>query len=153
MRSNVLRSAAACLALAALPAFAADTGGGTAVDDAWLKAMKANDIEGIVKLYASDAVAWLPDMAEAKGTDAIRAAYKGLMEANTVKDVALTDRGSRKMGKDVAAWGKYRLVLAPKAGGEPMVLTGRFSEVVEERNGKWLYVVDHASAEPAPAKK
>ena len=30
-------------------------------------------------------------------------------------------------------------------------MSGRFSEVAEKRNGRWVYVLDHASAEPAAA--
>jgi hypothetical protein len=31
-------------------------------------------------------------------------------------------------------------------------MAGRYTDVQEKRNGHWVYVVDHASAEPAPAK-
>jgi len=30
-------------------------------------------------------------------------------------------------------------------------MRGRFSEMLERRDGRWLYVVDHASAEAPPA--
>ncbi|MCA1582638.1 MAG: hypothetical protein LC796_14850 [Acidobacteria bacterium] len=73
------------------------------VDEAWAAAMKANDLDAVMRCYAPDAVAWLPD------------------------------------------------TLVPKASGKAVTMSGRFSEVAEKRNGRWVYVLDHASAEPAPS--
>jgi VCBS repeat-containing protein len=41
--------------------------------------------------------------------------------------------------------------MEPKAGGAPVTMKGRFAEVSVEKDGKWVYLVDHASAEPPPA--
>ena len=139
----------------ALPGVAADKGAG-ALDDAWMKAMKANDLEAVLACYAPDAVAWLPDSPEARGEKAIRAAYQGMLAANTIQAVTLTERNHKTAGKFSAAWGRFTLTLAPKAGGAPIVMKGRFTEVAELRGGRWVYVADHASAEPStpePAKK
>jgi hypothetical protein len=35
--------------------------------------------------------------------------------------------------------------------GAAVVRTGRFTEVAKKRDGRWVYVVDHASADAAPA--
>ena len=137
------------LVLAAPLARAADSGV-QALDAAWIKSMKANDLEGLVKLYAADAVAWLPMSPEAKGEAAIRATYKGLLDANTVKDAALMNTTYRTSGDRSVGWGQFKVTLAPKAGGDAIVMTGRFLEVAEKRNGKWAYVADHASPEPQP---
>ena len=73
--------------LAAARAAAED--GAKQVDEAWLKAIKANDVNALVACYAPDAVMWLPDAPEAKGEAAIRATYAGLLAANTVVDASL----------------------------------------------------------------
>lgn len=143
-----LRCFALLLAFA-LPAFAAEEGL-QAVDSAWSTAMKANDVEAVMRTYATDAVAWLPDEREARGSVAIRASYVGLLDAYTVTDVALSDKQYRTVGDASVGWGKYTLTLTPKAGGAPVVMQGRFSAVAERREGRWVYVVDHASAEPPP---
>jgi uncharacterized protein (TIGR02246 family) len=135
-----------------LPAFAAGSGI-EGVDEAWRQAMLANDLEAVMKTYAPDAVAWLPGSPEARGEKAIRAEYKGLLEANTVKEVIFSETGTRKAGKSEFGWGRFKMTLAPKAGGPPLVMTGRFTELAEQRNGKWVYVVDHASADPPPPAK
>ena len=149
MHSLSLRiTAVAVLIIAcALPCQAADMGA-QAVDAAWVKAMKANNLDAVMQCYAPNAVAWLPGMREARGAQAIRAAYQGLLSANTVKDAALVDTKYKTTGNMSVGWGKYSITLIPKAGGAPVVMTGRYNEVAERRAGKWVYIVDHASAEP-----
>jgi ketosteroid isomerase-like protein len=149
MHRRTVLTAVTCAWLTALPAAAAETGA-QAVDAAWKKAVLANDVEAIVKTYAKDAVAWLPDMSEARGEAAIRAAYQGMLDANTAKDVKLTDTHYKTVGNASIGWGRFSLTLVPKKGGNPIVLTGRFMDMAEKRDGKWVYVVDHASNEPPP---
>jgi len=141
------------LAVALVPAWPAALGaqdtGPAGVDVAWVRGMKANDVDGIVKCYAPDAVAWLPGSPAARGESAIRATYTGLLSGSTVKDVALSDVQEKRTGDLAIRWGTFSLTLEPKAGGNPAVVKGRFSEVLELRNGQWVYTVDHASEEPA----
>jgi uncharacterized protein (TIGR02246 family) len=131
-----------------LPCHAAETGA-QSVDSSWTKAMRANDLEAVLKTYAPDAVAWLPQVKEARGEKAIRSAYERLLAANTVKEVVLSETGYRTMGKVSVGWGRFSLTLVPKSGGSPVVMTGRFTDIAEQRGGRWVYIVDHASAEPA----
>jgi uncharacterized protein (TIGR02246 family) len=138
------------VALVVTAGAAAAESGAQIVDAAWLAAVKANDIDAVMKCYAPDAVMWLPNAPSARGAKAIRAAYEGLLSANTVKDATLSDVTYRTVGNTSVAWGRFSLTLAPKAGGDPVVMTGRFTEAAERRGGKWVYIVDHASAEPAP---
>ena len=120
------------------------------VDAAWINAMKANDVDAVMKCYAPDAIAALPGAPLARGGKAIRATYEGLLSANTVTDVSISESGHRQTRNVATGWGTFSLTLAPKTGGSPATMTGRYTVVVERRGGKWLYIVDHASAEPAP---
>jgi len=130
----------------------AQDAGAKAVDVAWLKAMKANDLDAIMRCYAPDAVAWLPGAPMARGEKAIRATYEGLLSANTVQDVAISEAEYKTAGDFSAGWGKFALTLVPKASGSPVTMTGRFTEIAEQRGGRWVYIVDHASADPTPAE-
>ena len=99
---------------------------------------------------------WLPGTPEAKGEKAIRAAYAGLLAANTVVDASLSNVVYNEGGRDSAgeiatAWGNFTLVLKPKAGGANVVMKGRFLTACRPQGGRWRYVADHASAEPPPA--
>jgi uncharacterized protein (TIGR02246 family) len=139
--------------LLAMPVPAADLGP-EAVDQAWLRAVKANDLEGLVACYAPDAVMYPPDVLIAQGRDAIRENYKNLLATMTVRDATLSDTHYETHGDTGIARGQFTLTLAPKAGGDPITMKGRFVEVCRKIGGKWLYVIDHASVPmpPPPTK-
>jgi uncharacterized protein (TIGR02246 family) len=137
--------------LLAAPLIAADQGLKT-VDQAWIKAAKANDLDAIMALYAPDAVMYPPDTMEAKGSDAIRENYKNFLAAMTIRDAALTDTHYETHGDTSIGRGRYALSLVPKAGGDPVQMEGRFTAVGKKIGGKWLYVVDHASSPLPPPK-
>ena len=132
---------------------AAAPSGASIVETQWLKAVRANDVAALVACYAPDAVLWGPGEAEARGTEAIRKSYAGLLAEYVVRDAALSHAERRELGRFSVGRGNSTLTLAPKKGGAAVVMRGRFTDVVEKRDGKWLYVADHASADPEPAPK
>ena len=122
------------------------------VDQAWVKAMKANDLEATMALYAPDAVAYFPD-GDFKGKQAIRKSWTDFLAMFTVKDA--TSEGTYETTGDTSlGWGFWSLTVVPKGGGEPIAMKGRATVVVRKIGGKWLYVVDHASVPlpPPPSK-
>jgi len=140
---------AAALAAFAVPMLAQEKGiQGT--DARWEKAMRAGDASAAAACYANDALLWFPGDAEAKGKDAIQKLYAGFFDAYKVVDVALTEPGSQTSGDLSAGWGHYMLKLQPKKGGDPVVLKGRYTAAAKKIGGQWVYVADHASAEPEP---
>jgi uncharacterized protein (TIGR02246 family) len=148
---NVLRRTVGLGLLAlAVPAMAAEHGA-QIVDQAWVKAMKANDLEATMALYAPDAVAYFPD-GDFKGKEAIRKSWTDFLAAFTVKEV--TSQGTYETTGDTSlGWGYWTLTVVPKAGGEAIPMKGRATVVVKKIGGKWLYTVDHASVPlPPPAK-
>jgi uncharacterized protein (TIGR02246 family) len=140
----------ALLCALSLPGRAAGSGAEQA-DACWNKAFVAGDADAVTRCYAPDAVLWVPGAPMARGSKAIHDSYARFFAANTVKGVALKPMGSHNMGGAAAGWGTYSLTYAPKKGGAAITETGRYTEVVKRIGGKWLYTVDHASADPAPA--
>ena len=132
-------------------AAAAQPAGARAVDEAWRKAITANDLDGIMAAYSENAVMWLPDAPEAKGREAIRKAYVALLGANTVSAAKFSNTHYETTGNLSSGWGNFELTLSPKSGGKPVTLSGRFSVIAKKQAGNWVYIVDHASANPAPA--
>lgn len=130
----------------AVPVMAAEPGA-QGVDQAWVKAAKANDLEATVALYAPDAVAYLPE-GNFEGRDAIRKSWADFYGAFTVKD-AKVEGTYETMGDTSIGWGVWSLTAVPKAGGEPIEMKGRSTVVAKKIGGKWLFVVDHASV-PLP---
>jgi uncharacterized protein (TIGR02246 family) len=125
------------------------TTGAQAVDEAWRKAIIANDLDAVMSNYSKDAVMWLPEAPEAKGREAIRKSYAGLLAGNTVTGATFANTHYRTSGNLSVGWGDFTLTLSPKSGGSPVSLAGRFSVIAKKETGKWVYVVDHASAHPA----
>jgi uncharacterized protein (TIGR02246 family) len=149
---NVLRKLIGLGLLALAVPVAAAEHAAQEVDQAWVKAMKANDLEATMALYAPDAVAYFPD-GDFKGKEAIRKSWTDFLAAFTVKDA--TSEGTYDTTGDTSVgWGFWTLTVVPKAGGDPIPMKGRATVVVKKIGGKWLYVVDHASVPlPAPPAK
>ncbi len=138
------------LAATAVPALAND--GAKLLDDAFVKAIKANDINAIVGLYAKDAAMYPPDTAVVKGQDAIRQNYAAFLDKYRVMDFAITESHYFTIGRLSTGWGTWTITVVPKASGNPITMTGRFTDVARNDNGYWFYIVDHASI-PAPLPK
>jgi ketosteroid isomerase-like protein len=138
------------IAVVAASALAAEKGAGPkSVDEAWVKAMKAGDVDAVMRCYAADAVDWFAGEI-ARGEKAIRESYAGFLGANTVKDVVISDDHEEISGDMAARWGSFRMTFVPKAGGAPVTMNGHFSEILKKRGGRWVYIVDHASEDTAP---
>ena len=143
--------AALTLALTALPLCAAGSKDfQDSVGAAWIKATRANDLNALAALYADDAVAWFPDENEHRGRAAIRESYKNLLYPFTVIDASLTDGHHLGDANHRTNWGHFSMTLKQKSDGKTITMSGRYTDVQEKRHGKWVYVADHASAEPAP---
>jgi len=144
------------IVLAAASATAADPGISD-LDKAWTKAMLANDVAAVGALYAPDAVMYPPDAMESKGREAIQKGYADLLGGLRVLETKLTPAGNETHGDTQIGWGRWALKMAPKTGGDPVLMEGRYMAVARKIGGKWLYVADHASSPlpppPEPAKK
>jgi uncharacterized protein (TIGR02246 family) len=149
MKSLVLATGISLLVLAT-PVLAAEHGA-QMVDQGWVKAMKANDLEATLALYAPEAVAYFPD-GDFKGKDAIRKSWTDFLAAFTVKD-ATSEATYETTGDTSVGWGHWSMTVVPKGGGEPVVMKGRATVVVKKIGGQWLYVVDHASVPLPPPSK
>jgi hypothetical protein len=70
-----------------------------------------------------------------------------------VTTVAFTNTHYETSGNLSAGWGEGSLTLSPKDGTDATVLSFRYTAVARKKDGKWVYVNDHASAQPegAPA--
>jgi uncharacterized protein (TIGR02246 family) len=122
------------------------------LDAAWIKAAKAGDIDGLVKLYTPTAVTYMPDEMRAKGTEEIRASFQKFLGSSTVKEMTITPDWETTSGNLAASSGTFSMTVEPKGGGAAQTMEGRYTSVAVRKNGKWLYASDHASVPlPAPA--
>lgn len=149
MHKKNLFAMAALMALFASPLLASDAP--DSVQACWQPAFEAGDADAVSQCYAPDAVLWLGGMQMMQGRDAIREGYAGFFSGFSVKDVKLVEMGHSSRGDETTGWGTYSMVLVSKADGTETLSTGRYTDVSRKVDGKWMYVVDHASENPPAA--
>lgn len=147
MRAMNRFAMAAVMALASSTSFASEQ----SASDCWLKAFLATDANAVAECYATDAVMWIPGGPMLQGRDAIREGYTGFLSTVTIKSAELTLISSRQVGDDTVNWGTFKIVMVNKADGKEVTEVGRFTDVTRKIDGRWLYVVDHASDDPPAA--
>jgi len=149
MRNMKLFAMASALALSALPLLAAAST--ESAQACWQPAFEKGDADAVALCYAPDAVFWLPGTPMMKGRDAIREGYKGFFAEATIKSMKLVELGKVSKGDEASSWGTFTLVTVSKKDGKESTEVGRYTDVTRRIDGHWLYLVDHASDDPAPA--
>lgn len=147
MRKTNLIAMAGLLAVLASPTLVAKTG--DSAQACWQPAFEAGDANAVAECYAPDAVFWLPGAPMMKGRDAIREGYAGFFAGFTIKSVSLVEIGHSIHGDEASSWGSFRIVSVSKADGKEATEVGRYTDVSRKIAGRWQYVVDHASDDPA----
>ena len=149
-RTFALAVALTALAGPARAAAPAAAPGARQVDEALLRALKANDLEAIVASYAEDAVFFPPGEVAQRGKAAIRRGFTEFLGAFRVTDFTVSDVRYTGAGDVSVAYGLFSLSATPRAGGDPVRWDGRYTLVAQRTAGKWLAVSDHASVPMGP---
>jgi uncharacterized protein (TIGR02246 family) len=136
------------LAVSAFPLMAAPPESSQAC---WQPAFEAGDADAVAQCYAPDAVLWLPGAPMMQGRDAIRAGYADFFAASTIKSVTLNELGKVSHGNEASSWGTFTVVAVSKKDGKETTESGRYTDVSRRIAGRWQYLVDHASDDPAVA--
>jgi uncharacterized protein (TIGR02246 family) len=136
------------LAMSASPLMAAPPESSQAC---WQPAFEAGDADAVAQCYAPDAVMWLPGAPMMKGREAIRTGYADFFAASTIKSARLNELGKVSHGNEASSWGTFTVVTVSKKDGKEATESGRYTDVSRRINGRWQYLVDHASDDPAPA--
>lgn len=124
------------------------------LDARFVAAFNAGDAEAFAATYwqSPDVVSFPPDAMEARGWDAVSEAAHEMVAAMAGAKLELTEIHYMVAGDVVIGWGLWRMTM-PNPDGEPVVMEGRYSDVKAERDGKWVYLLDHASVPmPPPAE-
>lgn len=112
-----------------------------AVDQMWVKAYNAGDVDAVVKLYDQRAVLLPPGAPGANGRTAIRAFFAKDMAASA-KDGVTFSLGPRPDGGVSGDMGWVSGTYAVKDKSGRVVDTGKYLSVSTKKRGKWLYVRD-----------
>lgn len=127
------------------------TAAATALDEAFVDAFNRGDAAGLTDLYwnSPDVVSFPPDAMQLRGIEEIRAANMRSLASMKGATLELTESHQTPMGTVVIGWGLFRMTM-PAEGGGTTQIEGRYTDVKALRNGRWVYLVDHASM-PMPA--
>jgi uncharacterized protein (TIGR02246 family) len=121
-----------------------------ALQEAFMTALKANDVQGLAACYTSDAVNFPVGSLVGTGPESVIESWGGFFAAYKVVDAALSEEHLEIHGDTAVAWGLFTIMAEPVEGGEAVEMKGRYMDVARNIDGSWLYVADHASM-PLPA--
>ena len=124
--------------------------------EAFANAFGACDVPAVLALYQDNAVLIWPGEGEvANGKAEIEKVVKAGCSGPAKPALKPVSSDSRAIGKDyivnVGMWDDT----VPGPDGKPMVVRVRTTELLHQSDGKWRYVIDHASIgqPPPPASK
>jgi len=121
-----------------------------ALDQQFVAAYGKGDVDGVMATYwnSPDLVSYPPDAMETRGWRATRENLTHFFATVPGADLELTEMNYKVAGDMVLSWGRWRLTMTSPAG-ESTAIEGRYSDVKAKRDGKWVYILDHASV-PLP---
>jgi len=120
------------------------------LDKKFIEAYNDRDADALMETYwnSPDLVSFPPGIMETRGWEATKNAIEEEFANAPEFVLELTEINNVVVGEAVLGYGKWRFTISiPDA--DPMILEGRFSDVKAKRDGKWVYILDHASA-PLP---
>ena len=121
------------------------------LDRRFIAAFNNHDLDAMMENYwkSPDLVVYPGATLEATGWEAVRSMFGTELPAMT-GTLELLDAHYMVAGDVVIGYGKWRVTMRGP-DGSPMDFTGRYTDVKAERDGKWVYVLDHASVPIPPA--
>jgi len=124
-----------------------------ALDKAFEDAFNKQDAKAIAALYWSspDVVSFPPDTMELRGPAAIERANAEFFTAMPGAKMQLYNVFYTPVGDKIFTSGKWRVTIPNPAGGSE-TMEGRYTDLKGQVDGKWVYLMDHASIpSPPPA--
>lgn len=115
----------------------------------WVRSIVAKDAELCVRNYAADGMLIVPGMPPMKGTEALRAGWKGMLADPAFKLHFSANRVDVAKSGDLAVTsGKYTMTMTSPKTKQPVSDTGSYVTVYRMQNdGEWRVVTDINSSE------
>lgn len=122
------------------------------IESGWVKEAAAKDLEKSSGHYTDDAILMMPGAPPAKGKDAIKAAWKGMLDDPNLKLNFSADRVEMSAGGDLATTrGSYSMTVTNPKTKKPMDDKGSYMTVYKKQaDGNWKVIEDMTSSEVAP---
>ena len=115
-----------------------------------LEAFNQGDADGFLAQYwnSPDLVILPPDAMGIRGFDAAKASLTEMFKTMPGAKMEVLESRNDPHGTVVLGSGRWKLTI-PAAKGPATVIEGRYSDVKAQKDGRWVYVMDHASV-PLP---
>jgi ketosteroid isomerase-like protein len=120
-----------------------------ALDQRFIDAFNKGDVDGLMATYwnSPNLVSFSPDSMMAHGYDAAKTGTVEMVKNMAGGKLEFLSMHNDVHGDMVLGWGTWRLTVPGKP--KPQIVEGRYSDVKAMRDGKWVYLMDHASV-PLP---
>ena len=120
------------------------------LQDSFMVALNANDVQGLADCYSSNAVNFPVGTLVGSGPESVTESWSSFFASYKIVDASLSDTHMEIHGDTAVAWGLFTIMAEPAEGGDAVEMKGRYMDVARNMDGTWLYVADHASM-PLPA--
>jgi uncharacterized protein (TIGR02246 family) len=105
----------------------------------WIEAVKAKDIDQLLRLVTDDIGFLPPGMPPIKGKDAVSELYRSLFAQFDVDQAAHSEE-TEVAGDWAYSWGTETLTLSPLAGGPSVCLRGKGLTILRrQHDGSWKF--------------
>jgi uncharacterized protein (TIGR02246 family) len=106
----------------------------------YVSSMNAGDLNLWISLWADDAIQMAPDAPAVIGKEQIRAKYETIFPLFIFK-MTITNEEVRIGGDLAVSHGNYTVSMTPKAGGETIMIDGKYLSVEERQaDGSWKII-------------
>ena len=121
-----------------------------ALDQRFIEAYNKGDADAVMATYwnSPELVSYPPEAMEFRGWEEAKDGFVQAFANMPGVTLEIIESNYKAVGDVVIGWGKWR-VSVPSPEGSPMEILGRYTVVKAERDGKWVYIMDHASV-PLP---
>jgi ketosteroid isomerase-like protein len=125
-----------------------------ALDQTIVAAINKGDIEAVMATYwnSPELVFYAPDALEIRGWQAVKDALAQSFAKTPGAKLELLEANYQVAGDVVIGSGKWRMTI-PSQTGPATELLGRYTDVKSQKDGKWVYTLDHSSAPLPPPSR
>lgn len=122
-----------------------------ALDQRFIEALNNADVGAVMDTYwnSEELVNFAPDAMVARGWNQVREGVSQMFANMPGAHFKLAEVHQMVAGDLVIGWGLWRVTMPTPEGGST-TMEGRYTDVKTRRDGKWVYILDHASAPLAP---
>ena len=119
------------------------------LDKKFAEAFTKGDTSAIMEMYwnSPELVSFSPDGVEAANWEKAKKDMATMFESMKGAKLEIKNMQNKPHGDLVLGHGYWTLTLADSAGTK---INGRYTDVKVKKDGKWVYIMDHASVPLAP---